>query len=161
MQVPSGFTLLENLIVSHPHLKQEDHAVISKVCRLLEIQEEHVLINEYHRRQVELEATAVYLTGKYTALVKRFESVFNKHRAGKSVELGERNDEGLKWTRIAKENWLLGTDARYIALVDTLAEAQRLLMMLKGLSDVIFARDNKLEQLSINYRRETEADKTN
>jgi predicted glycosyltransferase len=75
------------------------------------------------------------------------------------MELGVRNDEGLKWTKDAKEQWLLSTDARYIVLSEEAQEAERLLYTLRDLANIIFTRDKKLEQLSINYRRETEIDK--
>lgn len=159
MSSVDGISLLENLILSSPALKAEDQAVIKHVCLNLRIEQEHGFINDYFRRQVEIEATAVYLTGKYNALLERWRRIIGQHKADKFMELGSKNDDGYKWTKEAKEQWLLSTDARYTVLSEQAQEAERLLYILRDLSNVVFTRDKKLEQLSINYRRESEADK--
>lgn len=131
---------------------------MSKLCSLIRI-EETGDINEYHRMQVEAEAGSVYLRVRYDQVMEKFRTLIDKHKAGRFVELGPRDDEGLKWTKASKEQWLLGTDARYVALLDMLKQAERLHAMLRELSNIVFGRDRKLEQLSINYRREAEADR--
>lgn len=151
--------LLKNLVLSKKHLKEEDKPLIVQLCEKLRILADVRDINEYFRQQVEVEAGMVYLVGRYTMIVDKFKDVVESHKAGKSVELGERNDEGLKWTKAGKEQWLLGTDARYVALLGTLKEAERLLDLLRELSKVAFRRQDKLEQITINTRREIEADK--
>lgn len=150
--------LLEQRIVTHPNLKDEDKRVVSRLCELIRITEEGD-INVYHRTQVEAEAGAVYLKSKYDQVMTKFSNLIERHKAGKFVELGSRDDEGLKWTKEGKREFLLGTDARYVALLDTFKEAERLHTLIRELSNIIFSRDRKLEQLSINYRREAEADR--
>lgn len=158
MTEPDLISLLEARILEHPNLKKEDHAVVRKLCDLIRI-EETGDINEYHRSQVEAEAGGVYLKSKYDQVVEKFDTLIEKHKAGRYVELGSRDDEGLKWTIPGKKEWLLATDSRYVALLEMFKEAERLHVMLRELTHIVFCRDRKLEQLSINYRREAEADK--
>lgn len=158
MTQPDLVTLLEGRILQHPYLKEEDRAVVAKLCYLIRI-EETGDINEYHRSQIEAEAGAVYLKSKYDEIMDKFGTLIEKHKAGRYCELGSRDDEGLKWTKAGKNEWLLATDAKYVALLDTFKEAERLYTMLRELTNIIFSRDRKLEQLSINYRREAEADR--
>lgn len=151
-------SLLEGLILSHPNLKVEDRAVVSRLCFLIRI-EDTGDINEYYRLQVQAEAGAVYLKGRYDAISARLRKSLDNHRAGRSVELGSRDDEGLRWTKLSQEQWLLGTDPKYVVLNEMFREAERLHSLIKGLSDIVINRNGKLEQLAINYRREVEVDR--
>ena len=156
-----GITLLENEIKLHPHLKIEDHQVVSKVCNYIRISstEELGIINEALRDQVEIEAACVYLTSKYGRLLNKLEQRLDEHKAGKSVELGSKDDEGLKWTKQAKEQWLLAMDAQYATQTEVISKCHTLITMLRGLSTIVFNRDRKLEQLSVNYRKDLEFDR--
>ena len=158
MSSPDLISLLEDLIMKHPRLKEEDKAVVKKICTLLRI-EELGDINAYHRLQVEAEAGVVYLKSKYGSICSKCQSVVDKHRSVKFLELGSRDSEGLKWTKAGKCEWLLSTDAKYSVLLDLLEEVEELNAVLRELSHIVFSRDRKLEQLSINYRREAEADR--
>ena len=159
MSTVDGVSLLEGLLLSSKALKQEDNPVISGVCSMLRIEQDHGFINDYFKQQVNLEATAVYLTSKYGALVDRWNRLIDRHKADRCMELGGRNDDGLRWTKEAKEQWLLNTDAKYVVFMDQQQEAERLLCTIRDLATIIFSRDKKLEQLSINYRRESEIDR--
>lgn len=154
----NGLKLLEQAIREHPHLKLEDHRVVTDVCSKLHLSDDLGMINESFRWQVELEAAAVYLKSRYGSIVNRLESSLTEYQSGKFVEMGPRDEEGLKWTAKAKEQWILATDPHYAAKLDVFKESARLLDLIKGLSDIVFGRDRKLEQLSINYRREVQAD---
>lgn len=158
MSDPDLVSLLENLIVSDQHLKSEDKSVVQKICRLLRI-EHPELINDYHRQQVEAEAGIVYLKARYDSLAEKMREKIEQHKAGQFVVLGDRNDEGLKWTKASKEQWLLGTDAQYVVFLRIYKEKERLAGIMRELANVVFGRDRKLEQLSINLRREAEADR--
>lgn len=149
--------LLEQQIISHPHLKEEDKAVVTQLCEFIRIDTE-ADINEYFKLQVEAEAGVVYLKGKYSRLLNKFASIVEKHRSGKSVELGSRDPEGYKWNKASKHEWLTGTDARYAALVSTHKDVEVLSSIIKDLAQIVFNRDRKLEQLSNNYRREMQVD---
>jgi len=154
-----GISLLEKEIRAHPYLKIEDHQVVHNTCNALRISEDPGLINEYFRGQIEAEASMIYLVGRYSSLVTRLKDKLNERRAGKAFELGSRDDEGLKWSKQDKEQWILATDPKYATQLDMLHDMEALLKLMYGLRDVVFGRDRKLEQLSINYRREMEADK--
>ncbi len=147
--------LLSNAIRRHPHLKVEDHPVVEKVTSLLYTSDEIGLINDYFRMQIEAEAGATYLVGRYISLVTKLKEMLREHRAGKLLMLGERNDDGYKWTAKGKEEWLLATDAPYATQLEQIAKVDNLLNLLKGLKEIVFGRNDKLEQLSINYRRDT------
>lgn len=153
-----GIALLRDHILLSKGLKEEDRKVIHDVCEKLRIMEDPGMINEYFRLQVENEATMVYLIARYGEQMDRMRDVLSKHRADVSVDMGSKDEEGYKRTKSAKENWLLATDPRYLALLDLVGVSERLFFTLKNLSDVVMRRDGKLEQLSINYRREQETD---
>jgi len=154
-----GILCLEQAICSHSLLKATDDAVVKKVCSFIRIDESPGLINDYIRQQVEAEASMVYLTNKYESLHRRMTQRSNERKAGRFLELGEKNDEGYKWTVQAKEKWILATDAKYQLQLENIAELDGLVSMLRGLSAIVFRRDSKLEQLSINYRQEMRTDK--
>lgn len=156
---PDGITLLEQLILANESLKVEDHSVITNVCTGIRISSEAGDINEYFRRQVELEASVVYLSSKYGALLDRWRRLLDKHKAIQSVELGARNTEGLKWSKGSKEEWFLSMDPKYVVLKDQMHTVEKLFFTIRDLYTIVFDRNKKLEQLSINYRRETEIDK--
>jgi hypothetical protein len=139
-------------------LKEEDRKVVKYVCENLRIMDDPGMINEYFRLQVENEATMVYLLARYGEMMDRMRDVLAKHKAEITLDLGSKDEEGYKRTKNSREAFLLATDARYISLLDLTQIAERLFFTLKNLSDIVTKRDDKLEQLSINYRREQEAD---
>jgi len=153
-----GVQLLKELILAHKNLKEVDKPVVAKLCDKLSITQDHGYINEYFREQVDAEATGLYLKSKYSEILAKLQGLVDQHKAGKSVELGARDDEGLKWTKPSLENYMRGTDARYVALMELVRESERLLSMLRGLDDIINNRDYKLKELSVNYRREMKSD---
>ena len=153
-----GIALLRDHILLSKALKEEDRKVIHDVCEKLRIMDDPGMINEYFRLQVENEASIVYLIARYGELMDRLKNVLAKHRADTSLDLGSKDDEGYKRTKASRENWLLATDARYVALLDSVGIAERLFFTLKNLEAIVMKRDGKLEQLSINYRREQEVD---
>ena len=153
-----GLVLLRDLLLSCKAIKDEDRSIVSNLCETLRIDQDYGFLNDYFRMQVQIEATQIYLLGKYNLLLDRWESLIDKHKAEKAFELGDRNQEGYKWTKESKEQWLLNSDARYILLREQAQEVKRFLGILKDLYTIVFTRANKLEQLSINYRREMRAD---
>ncbi len=153
-----GLDLLDKFIREHPFLKVEDHPVVEKLCRELRIQNQEGLINDYICGQTDHEATASYLLGRYTAFVNRLSAITAEYRAEHSTELGSRDEEGLKWTKLSKEEWLLAMNPGYIGKVETLRKAENLLTLVRDLHKITFNRDDKLGQLSNNYRRELKGD---
>ncbi len=153
-----GISLLENHIRSHPYLKVEDQAVVSKVCLQIRLSEDPGLINSYLREQVEVEASVIYLVGRYSGLVSKLEKRLKESRAGFVFEMGDRSDSGFKINKADKEDTLLATNAKYALQVEILSDMGDLLNVLRGLSTIVFKRDFKLEQLSVNYRIEMRVD---
>lgn len=153
--------VLEKHILSHKMLKLEDNAVISQVCYQIRIEDDPGKINEYHRTQVGSEAAMVYLTSKYGELVVRLKKKRDSYLIQKSLELGSTNEiDGKKWTsKKAKQEWILMTDPDFALLAEKVDDAANLASLVQGLFTIVFGRNDKLEQLSINYRREAEIDR--
>ncbi len=151
--------LLQGIICKHKFLKVEDRNVVTNICQCLRITDNTGLINQYLMQQIDMEAGVVYLTNKYGILVSKLQDKLYDYKADKFVVLGDKTDEGYKWTKQGKEDWLRSTDSEFLAKRGTLVSVEQLLGVLKDLSTIVFRRTLKLEQLAINYRRETEADK--
>ena len=149
-----GLELLDHLIREHPSLKVEDHSIVNTLCTNLALQEDHGLINKYICNQPDNEAMALYLLGKYESWFNVLKASVLEHRAGSALSLGSKDQEGFKWTKQSKEEWLLATDATYIGKVDRLRIAENLYSLIKGLYGITLNRDEKLQHLSNNYRRE-------
>jgi len=154
-----GILLLQRFISNHPYLKVEDSSVVQRICEGLTITDNTGYINEHFRQQVEMEASVVYLANKYVVLVSKLQEILINHKAGKFIELGDKTDEGYKWTLKGKEVWLRGTDLEFLMHCENLIKAEQLLDVLKDLRSIVFNRDRKLEQVSNNYRKEVEIDK--
>jgi len=115
-------------------------------------------VDDMIREQVELEAGASYLLGKYKDEKKKLEDEFSEYYAGKSVSLGARNEEDLKWSKRGKEEFLLASDIGYVQQRQELRLHESLLSLLYELRDIVHRRHDKLEQISNNYRREMKDD---
>ncbi|MCG8434624.1 MAG: hypothetical protein MJA83_11385 [Gammaproteobacteria bacterium] len=150
----NGFLLLDQLIRQHNSLKIDDHKVVQDLCEKLALQEEHGFINSYICEQPSLEAQALYLLGRYEALYNRLKAIVAEYRADKTLTLGSKDDEGFKWTKQSKEEWLLATDTKYLEKVERLRNVENLYTLIKGLYQITISRDDKLQHLSNNYRRE-------
>lgn len=150
----NGLLLLDQLIRQQSSLKVEDHDVVKSLCTDLALQEETGYINSYICKQPDLEATALYLYGKYSTLYEKLKASVAEHRADHALKLGSKDDEGLKWTKQSKEEWLLATDVKYVERLERLRKVESLYMLIKGLYNITLNRDEKLQHLSNNYRRE-------
>lgn len=158
MSQVNGISLLRDLILQHDLLKVEDRSAVIRLFDLLVIRVDPALVNEYFSQQVEAEALACYLQNRYAKLVDTLDELLTKQRADSYVVQGDRNDQGLKWTKETREYWLLGTNAHYNVRVEQLNQARRLQSLIKDVTTIVFKRHDKLEQLSNNYRRETSID---
>ena len=154
-----GISLLETAICDHPFLKVEDRNVVVSICNKIRISDDPGSINVYFREQVDAESAITYLLNRYISLIEKLNQLMNKHRAEVFLGLGDKTEEGYKWTKQSKEERLIATDSKYLSQLDQMNKAENLINLLKGLNTIVFNRDRKLEQLSINYRREFEADK--
>lgn len=151
--------LLEQTLVKHSRLKIEDRKVVKEILDHIRISEKEELINEHIRTQVQAEAGIVYLSYRYQNILRRLDRNNEEYRAGVSYTIGSVDDEGHKWTKQGKEETLIATDAKYLGRLERIDEMQSLCNLLRGLSTIVFNRDRKLEQLSVNYRVEAKADR--
>ncbi len=154
----SEVDLLQNLILSNPYVKVNDHNVVVSVCSKLPIESDPGHINEYLRLQINAEAGAVYLTGKYLNIAAILEDRLEEKESEVCIGLGDTSEGGYKLTKADKKSQLL-FNPEYFTLRTQLRGIKSLVVLLERLSMVVFRRQPKLEQLSVNYRRETEADK--
>ncbi len=155
-----GISLLADHILAHAYLKEIDRAVIRNLCSSLALREELGAVNQSIIQQVELEAAVAYLVSKYSGLCDAVQRGIDDLRTGRLVELGSRDDAGLRWTANSKEQWLRENSPPYVIQSQVLRECEALVSALKSLHAIVFGRDRKLEQLSNNYRREILTDRT-
>lgn len=150
---------LADLLVQHPNLKAEDEAVVSRICEILRLEDNEGMINIYISSQVEAEAGAIYLVGRYRDIWLKLATRLNEERAEKRLDLGDRDEDGRRWTKQSREDWLLANDAKYVIQLENVTRAEQLVKLLEGLSNIVFGRQDKLRDLAANYRRELRTDR--
>lgn len=146
--------LLEQQLITHSLLKEQDALVVQRICAQLRIPDQGG-VDPIIRDSVQLEAGCVYLTGKYQELADKLEEIAEDRKAKKYIELSASDEHDTKTER---DYWIRTFDAEYRMSRTNAAKAAALLKQLKGLSLIVFDRMKKLEQLSINFRREMQAD---
>ena len=151
--------LLGNYLVKHTYLKVEDRQVIADICNNLVISDQTEMVNDYFRNQVQIEAGVAYLMIRYSSVLRRLQFKLNEHKAEAIIELGNKTEDGYKWTKQAKEERLMAVDATYVSQLELVSEYEGLVNALKYLHTIVFERHKKLEQLSNNYRQEIKSDK--
>lgn len=149
---------LVQYIVKHDFLETEDRPVVKEVIYKLELDlETFEEVNEKLKGQIKLEADMVYLLGKYRDICNDLKIELDEEEATVFLDAPKRNDEGYKTS--AKEFKAYQLAHPEIAVKRRrLVAVESLLATLTLLSKVVFARNDKLEQLSVNYRKELAAD---
>ena len=149
---------LRDLIRLSPYLHEKDHVAVNFIASKYQIDEGQNFINEYLITQSEIEAAAVYLTGKYTNTLNVVKGALEDAEADVLIGIGDTSVGGYKLTRQDKSVAIL-CDISCAKFKAKILKLEALVLLLERLSIIVFRRYNKLEQLSVNYRRETEADK--
>lgn len=145
-------------LAKNEFLAPEDRSVVKDVVYALILDTETVEdVNEKLKGQVRLEADMVYLMGVYRDLKNEFTYELEEEEGHVLLDTPRRNDDGYKTS--AKElkahsvtNPEVAVKRRRLASVTSLYESLQLLWK------IVFARNEKLEQLSVNYRKELKAD---
>lgn len=102
-------------------------------------------VNVALKLQVELEAAIVYLLNRYKAMKNRLEAQRDHRWALAGKFKGPRNVER-------------SLDPEYQELLNRHMEYGNLVNLLSDFAGIVYARRDKLEQLSVNYRREMPSD---
>jgi hypothetical protein len=135
------------LILKSPVIERQDYQLVKSIAKSYPISDVNVIVdvNVTMKDQVDLEAAVVYLNNKYKANFERAEkeATLLKHRLQKK--------NGVR----SVENHL---DADYIELSGYCLECELLSDVIKDLAKIVIDRQKKLEQLSVNYRRESPPD---
>lgn len=102
-------------------------------------------VNQALKLQVELEAAIVYLVGRYKGHKARLEAQRDHRWALAGKFKGPRHVERP-------------LDAEYQELLNRHVEYGSLVALLSDVQNIVYSRRDKLEQLSVNYRREMPSD---
>lgn len=102
-------------------------------------------VNTAMKDQVELECLMTYLRNKYNSRLNYSNDARDRVFGRLAKDLGPRSP-------------LIKNDPDYVSAMDRCRACELLYSNLKGLSDVVNGRQDKLEQLSINYRLELRSD---
>lgn len=150
----NGLLLLRDYICRSAYLKAEDHKVVHRLCEGLAASNELGLVNEDIRWQIQAEASVIYLVTRYREMVDAMQRILDDYKAGKLYE-----EDGLSWSKDKKHHHLMATDADYGIRYEKIMKVSSLLRIFEKLERMVFSRDGKLEQLSVNYRKEQEVDR--
>lgn len=144
--------------VHHESLDPDDRPSIKDVIFQLALDLDTVEeVNEKFKGQIKLEADMVYLLGKYRDKCNDLKIELEEEEASVFLDAPKRNDEGFKTSTREFKAYQL-TNPEIAVKRRRLAACESLLSSLVLLSKVVFARNDKLEQLSVNYRKELAAD---
>jgi N-acetylglutamate synthase/N-acetylornithine aminotransferase len=151
-------TIFEQLtlqIVSSKVFDSKDRASVKKITNSLALDSAETTndINYHWKNQVELEATIIYLLGKYGDILQETENQLLELETELSLSM-EKDSDGKKY----KLETLLSANPTVQTVRRDRDVIKNLCRDLSGLSKVVFGRNQKLENLSIHYRREQLAD---
>jgi hypothetical protein len=153
------YQLLLQEMTSNSYIDDTDKRVLKNVIDDLRITDLTDLkdINEKWEDQVRLEAAVVYLTGKYSNKLQVIESGAEQSEALALLGIPEKNSEGRKLIA-ADRAAIITTNDKVRELRIRKSVLKALNRDINNLSKIVFGRNQKLENLSINVRREMSAD---
>lgn len=154
-----GYKLLVAQIIGNDYLEAKDRQVLKDVVYALDLQGEGTLIdvNQQWITQQRIEANMVYLTSKYEAMVIQAERAGDEVESALYLDLPATREDGKRCTAEDRKR-LLRLEPDVAVAKHKVVELQILTNALSKLSRTVFGRNQKLEQLGVNYRRELSSD---
>jgi len=153
-----AFIRLANEIINNEYLEEVDRLVVKQLVYRLKLDlSQFEEVNEKIKGQMELEADLVYLLSKYRKLTDERKFELEEQEAEVLLDVPHRNPDGYKTgAKEFRAHQLLDPNVAVERRRNSLAAA--LYHDLQNLSAMVFGRNKKLNELSVNYRKEMAAD---
>lgn len=154
-----GYLAIVRFAVKNTHLDPEDRLLLKEVVNGLDLLTPQALQDMSQRWQVQqrLEADVIYLLTKYESLAARQERFVEEVEAAEFLTLPDKKSDGRKYTVEDKKHLLKISDT-VKACEQTLLDTQELSSLMNKLSKTVFGRNQKLDHMGVNYRRELSFD---
>lgn len=155
----SSYKQLAQLIMNSPHFDEEHRPDLKRVVYRLSLDRvdnvEHV--NAKIKGQMEMEATMVFLVGHYRGIQYELDNDIEREEGLATLDVPTKTADGYKTTaKQAKAQVLANEEVAVLRM--KLSPLKSLVMDLENIFTLVLKRNQKLEQLSINYRREQNID---
>lgn len=150
-----GYRLLVRQLVSNELLASEDRAVVKEIAYALDLQGDPTLgdVNSKWIDQQRIEASMVYLLNTYERIVDKAESELEEIEATARLDI----PKGVAGNAEERKAYVR-LDPNVAVHKDRVVNAKSLHKDLDRLAKTVFRRDKKLENLTVNYRRELQSD---
>jgi len=155
----SSYKNLAQLIMDAAHFEEEHRPDLKKVVYRLSLDSVDNIenVNEKIKSQMEMEATMVFLLGYYRGCQFELDNDIEREENLAVLDTPSKNEDGYKLSaKQFRASYLANQDVAVLRM--RLSPLKSLVMNLDNLFTIVIKRNQKLEQLSINYRREQNID---
>ena len=154
-----GYLAIVRLAVSNGQLIDGDRVLLKEVVNGLDLTNPQALQDMSQRWGVQqrLEASMIYLLTKYESMAAKQERFVEEVEAVEFLALPEKKADGRKYTVEEKKN-LVKISETVKACTKSLLEIQELSSLMGKLARTVFNRNQKLDHMGVNYRRELSCD---
>lgn len=154
-----GYRLLAALAIQNDYLDSADRATLKEVVYSLDLQGNPTLgdINQKWIWQQRIEAGIIYLVAKYEGRLFQQERAVPELEAAAYLDLPDSREDGKKYT-VEDKKQLLKVDPDVAVAVMKLNGLKELVGLFNKILRSVFGRNQKLDHLGVNYRRELQAD---
>jgi hypothetical protein len=152
------FQQLARLILESPYVDPEDRLVLKQVVYRLKLYATNLEdINDKIKGQIEIEAAISYMSGKYLQKMNDAQAEMEEIEATKLSQMPDKTDIGYKVTEKERKT-LLAIDPDTAIARKRFSEKQTLYKNLQSILKIVFKRDDKINNLCVNYRKELKLD---
>lgn len=155
MERDRSFQLLVGLILENEYLDPSDRQTVKDIIYGLNLTSDGSFddINNKWEMQIELETLIVYLVRKYTKVLAGVSKEHDDMFADKRLSVDDYSSAGKKYTAEDKKS-LVRLDPDLNVLIDRSLNINLLVQDLQDVMRIVFGRNQKLDHLTVNYRRE-------
>jgi len=155
----SGYLAIVKLAVRNEQLDSEDRVVLKEVVNGLDITSPQAFLDMNQRWTIQqrLEASMIYLLTKYESRAAKQERFTEEVEAAEFLSLPEKKSDGKRYTVEDKKS-LLKLEDTVRTCNKTLLDTQELSNLMNKLAKSVFGRNQKLDHMGVNYRRELSCD---
>jgi hypothetical protein len=158
--VKKCFVELTKLILKSDLFEKSHQELLKNIVYSLSLESTDNIIdvNNEWKTQIEIETSIVFLVGFYTGLLSK-QDIVNNHRYDETLlSIPDKPDNSLRKYTVDEKKALVKLDNIVYRGMLKHSLLNDLIRNLENLQKIVFRRDKKLENLTINYRREQEAD---
>jgi hypothetical protein len=154
-----GYQLVVKHALQNEYLEAVDRSVLKELVYALDLQGDPTLvdINTKWVMQQRMEANMIYLSVKYEKLQAKQEGNVPEVEAACYLNLPDKREDGKKYTLDDKKQ-LVKVEPDLAVAKHRQRELKDLVNLLGKLSRTVFGRNQKLDHLGVNYRREILSD---